>query len=68
MLPIDEAARRAGAAVQPVHPGATDALLTPYFFIDVPDAADAANLLDVLQRTPGVEAAYLEPSASPPTP
>ena len=67
-LPIDHAVREAGAAVHPVHPDATDALLSPYFFIDVPDDADPATLLDVLQRTPGVEAAYIEPSASPPTP
>jgi hypothetical protein len=67
-LPIEQALSPSGVVMHPVHPGATDALLTPYFFIDVPDDADIAGLLDVLQRTPGVEAAYVEPSASPPMP
>ena len=67
-LPIEQAVSPSGAVMYPVHPAATDALLTPYFFIDVPDEADVTGLLDVLQRTPGVEAAYIEPSASPPLP
>ena len=67
-LPVEQVVQAAGAVVRPVHPGASDALLTPYFFIDVPDDADTADLLDALQRTPGVEAAYIEPSAETPMP
>src|SRR5687768_16247899 len=43
-LPIEQAVSPAGAVMYPVHPGATDVLLTPHFFIDVPDDADVTGL------------------------
>lgn len=65
---VEQVVARVGAVVHPVHPGVPDRLLTSYFFIEVPDTAAAVDLLDELQRTPGVDAAYVEPSAEPPTP
>lgn len=67
-LPLEQVVERAGAVVHPVHPDAVAGPLSPYFFIDVPDDAETADVLAALQRTPGVEAAYIEPSAEPPKP
>jgi hypothetical protein len=64
----DDLARRAeelGVSLQPVHPGETDPLLAPFFYVDAPDE-EAERILTELAATPGVEAAYLKPAAELP--
>lgn len=50
-----------GAELTPIHPGATDPLLAPYFTVDIEDMADIDNVLRRLQKCSVVEAAYVKP-------
>jgi hypothetical protein len=50
-----------GVALAPVHPGAEDPQLAPYFTIEVPDHATAEQVIARLQQCQAVEAAYLKP-------
>ena len=58
--------RDARASVTPVHPRATDPLLSNLFTLDVPDPQHAADLAAALLNLPIVEAAYVKPSDEPP--
>lgn len=67
---VDDLSRRLqelGVGLQPVHPGADDPLLAPYFTVEVPDDEElAARVLAVLEESGAVEAAYVKPPAEPP--
>ncbi len=56
-----------GVILRPVHPGADDPLLAPYFNVEVPDDEElAARVLAVLEESGAVEAAYVKPPAELP--
>ena len=55
-----------GAALEPVHPGAEDPLLAPYFTVEVPDPATAERMIARLKNCEAVEAAYLKPPDATP--
>lgn len=50
-----------GIVLEPVHPGAEDPLLAPYFTVEVPDPATAERVITRLQQSKAIEAAYLKP-------
>jgi hypothetical protein len=50
-----------GASLEPMHPGAEDPLLAPYFTVEVPDPATAERMIARLKNCEAVEAAYLKP-------
>ncbi|HEX2080049.1 MAG TPA: hypothetical protein VHG08_20185 [Longimicrobium sp.] len=56
-----ETAGAMGVALRPTHPGATDALLVPFYHAEVPDPTAAGQVLERLRAAEGVEAAYLKP-------
>ncbi|MEK6333298.1 MAG: hypothetical protein AABM67_00005 [Acidobacteriota bacterium] len=56
-----DAAAGLGARLEPLHPGQTHPLLTPYFMVEVADREAAQKVIDSLSRFPIVEAAYLKP-------
>jgi hypothetical protein len=64
--PLRAAVEALGLSLHPVHPGASHPLLAPFFYIDLPGAASAEAVIERLQKTTGVEAAYLRPAAEPP--
>lgn len=59
-------AKEAGAALHPMHPGATDSYLAPYFYIEVPDRETADRVVADLGHSPATQAAYWKPEGSPP--
>jgi hypothetical protein len=61
-----EALAQLGLELAPVHPGAEDPLLVPYFTVDVPDHATAERVIARLQQCQAVEAAYVKPRDEPP--
>jgi hypothetical protein len=50
-----------GLTLTPIHPGATDPLLAPYFIVEVRDADQAGQVIERLRQIPAVEAAYVKP-------
>jgi hypothetical protein len=50
-----------GVLLEPVHPGAKDPLLAPYFMVEVPDSITAERILTHLQKCCAIEAAYIKP-------
>ncbi len=50
-----------GVALEPIHPGAEDPYLAPYFTVEVPDTATAERVIARLQNCEAVEAAYVKP-------
>ncbi len=56
-----------GVKLTPVHPGATDPLLAPYFTVDVEDEAAIDELIGRLRDFPIIEAAYLKPPDAAPS-
>ena len=56
-----DAAAGLGARLEPLHPGQTHPLLTPYFMVEVADREAAQKVIDSLSRFQIVEAAYLKP-------
>ena len=50
-----------GVVLEPMHPGAEDPLLTPYFMVEVPDSTTAERVIAHLRRSTAVEAVYLKP-------
>lgn len=54
-------AEELGVSLEPVHPGAEDPLLAPYFRVDVSDSATAERVIAHLRQSKAVEAAYLKP-------
>lgn len=55
-----------GGDLRPIHPGATDPLLAPYFTMEVPDPSVAPQLIRRLQECPAIEAAYLTQAVETP--
>lgn len=51
-----------GEVLEPMHAGATDPLLTPFYVVDLPSRAMAMALRDKLVQHPAVEAAYVAPA------
>jgi hypothetical protein len=51
-----------GVLLEPLHPGAEDTYLSPYFKVKVPDHATAKRVINRLLNCKAVEAAYLKPS------
>ena len=50
-----------GVVLKPVHHGAEDPLLIPYFTIEVSDITTAKRVIARLQHSNVIEAAYLKP-------
>lgn len=50
-----------GVVLKPMHPGAQDPLLAPYFIMDVSDPAAADRIIARFQQCKAIEAAYLKP-------
>ena len=61
-----DAAAGLGARLEPLHPGQTHPLLTPYFMVEVADREAAQKVIDSLSRFQIVEAAYLKPEEQMP--
>ena len=55
-----------GTLLKPVHPGAEDPLLAPYFVVEVSDATMAEQVTARLRQFKTVKAAYLKPPDGPP--
>jgi hypothetical protein len=55
-----------GMVLMPVHHGATDPLLAPYFTIEVQDMEQAEKVIQRLRQISVVEAAYIKPPAELP--
>lgn len=53
-------ARDRGLSLKPVHPGAADPLLSPYFHVEVPDEK-AEEIIEALNKSGLVEGAYAKP-------
>ena len=58
---IEKTVQAAGLGLRPLHSGTTDATLSRYFAVDVPDAATAQRIAHELLGLDGVEAAYVKP-------
>jgi hypothetical protein len=56
---------RFGAALQPQHPGISDPQLASYFTISGLSVAEAEQIAAALRELDAVEAAYIQPRASP---
>ena len=56
-----------GISLEPLHPGAEDPHLSPYFKVKVPDHATAKKVINRLLNCKAVEAAYIKPSDELPT-
>jgi hypothetical protein len=55
------AAKELGVELRPIHPGAKDPYLLPYFTVEVPDPATAERVIARLRRHEAVEGAYVKP-------
>jgi hypothetical protein len=55
-----------GISLEAVHPGFDDALLAPYFHVEVDDPEAADRVITSLQQSGLVEAAYVKPADEPP--
>lgn len=60
------AEKELGIVLEPLHPGAEDPYLSPYFKAKVPDHAKANSVINRLLNCKAVEAAYLKPSSELP--
>lgn len=58
---LRKATEELGVRLEPVHPGQTHPLLTPFFMIEVPDQETADKTIRRLRRFKIVEAAYIKP-------
>ena len=63
-----QAAEAAGVDIQPMHPGVHDPELARWFYADVADPDQAAELTERLRELASVEAAYVTPPEGPPDP
>ena len=54
-------AEELGVVLEPVHPGAEDPHLVPYFTVEVRDPATAERVIARLQHCKATEAAYVKP-------
>lgn len=55
-----------GAALAPLHVGATDPTLRTYFRVEVADPAAGERVIAALLGLEGVQSVYLAPAATPP--
>lgn len=60
------AEKELGIMLEPLHPGAEDPYLSPYFKVRVPDHVTATKVINRLLNCKAVEAAYLKPSSESP--
>jgi hypothetical protein len=51
---------------EPMHPGATDPLLAPWYALHAPSSAALLAVVQALQQHPGVDAAYARPEGEAP--
>ncbi len=51
-----------GVRLEPMHPAVRDPRLALYFTVEVPDRSTAERVIQQLQRSSAVEAAYLKPA------
>jgi hypothetical protein len=58
---LQQISRELGIVLEPMHPGAQDPLLSPYFIVSVSDTAAADRIIASFQRYKAIEAAYLKP-------
>ncbi len=63
-----ETVEELGLELKPVHPGAEDPLLAPFFTAEVPDAVAVDEIIASLLQLESVEAAYVKPPAEPAAP
>ena len=61
-----QAVTELGGTLAPVHPGAEDPHLAPYFTMEISDPAAAKQAIARFQRYQAVEAVYLKPRDAPP--
>ena len=54
-------AEELGVLLEPVHPGAEDPLLAPYFMAEVPDSTTAERVIAHFRKSKAIEAAYFKP-------
>jgi hypothetical protein len=55
-----------GLTLTPIHPGAADPLLAPYFTVKVRDVDRIEQVIERLRQFSAVEAAYVKPPADLP--
>jgi hypothetical protein len=66
VMEVTAVLRRFGVDLKPQHPGASDPELQSYFTISgVASAAEAERIAAALRKLEAVEAAYVQPLASP---
>lgn len=56
-----EVAQDLGVTLEPLHPNTQDPHLRRFFTVRVPNAADGKQLINILRRCQGIEAAYVKP-------
>lgn len=56
-----QTAEQLGVVLEPMHPGAEDPHLAPYFVVEIPDPATAERVIARLKHCKAIEAAYLKP-------
>jgi hypothetical protein len=59
-------ARELGVDLRPIHPGATDPYLAPFFYTEVADRATADRVIARFKQCQGAEAAYWKPEGALP--
>ena len=55
-----------GVVLEPIHPGAKDDLLVPYFEVKVSSLAEGEQVIARLQQSEAIEGAYIKPPAELP--
>ena len=55
-----------GQTLEPIHPGADDVWLIPFFRVWVPDQSTADKVIAALSESEAVEGAYITPPAALP--
>jgi len=48
-------------ALEPMHLETNDPVLQSYFIVEVPDSVTAQRVIERLQQSPAIEAAYVKP-------
>lgn len=63
---LTKASAELGVALRALHPGATDPLLAPYFYVDAAGPEKAIRVRDRFLRCGAVEGSYIKPPDAPP--
>lgn len=58
---LQQISEELGVVLKPMHPGAEDILLAPYFIVEVSDPAAAERVIARFRRYEATEAAYPKP-------